>query len=118
MRLMCTFYQKLAISSELCWGSMISPIIHLALLKQNVATVDQVFLEASGFNQILPALEGTIIFVHYIVKVHLHLWSTYSVLLDAGKIFRPERCSLSDKNFETLMMIKCNSEIRTLIMKK
>ena len=36
----------------------------------------------------------------------------------AGKIFRPERCSLCDKNFETLMMIKCNSEIRTLIMKK
>ena len=71
MRLMCTFYQKLAIWSELCWGSMISPIIHLALLKQNVATVDQVFLEASGFNQILPALEGTIIFVHYFVKVHL-----------------------------------------------
>ena len=31
-----------------------SPMIHLALLKQNVATVDQVFLEASGFNQILP----------------------------------------------------------------
>ena len=118
MRLMCTFYQKLAIWSELCWGSMISPIIRLALLKQNVATVDQVFLEASGFNQILPALEGTIIFVHYIVKVHLHLWSTYSVLLDDGKIFRPERCSLSDKNFETLMMIKCSSEIRTLIMKK
>ena len=28
----------------------------------------------------------------------------------AGKIFRPERCSLSDDNFETLMMIKCNSE--------
>ena len=56
-------------------------MIHLALLKQNVATVDQVSLEAK-------------------------------------KLFRPERCSLSDKNFETLMMIKCNSEIRTLIMKK
>ena len=44
-------------------------MIHLALLKQNVATVDQVFLEASGFNQICHALEGTILFVHYIVKV-------------------------------------------------
>ena len=28
----------------------------------------------------------------------------------AWKIVRPERCSLSDDNFETLMMIKCNSE--------
>lgn len=26
----------------------------------------------------------------------------------AGKFFRPERCRLSDKTFEMLMMIKCN----------
>lgn len=26
----------------------------------------------------------------------------------AGKVFRPERCRLSDKTFETLMFIKCN----------
>ena len=29
----------------------------------------------------------------------------------AGKIFRPERCSMSDTTFEKLMMIKCNSRL-------
>lgn len=28
----------------------------------------------------------------------------------AGKIFRPERCRLSDKTFETLMFVKCNNK--------
>ena len=26
----------------------------------------------------------------------------------AGKVFRPDRCRLTDKNFEMVMMIKCN----------
>ena len=30
---------------------------------------------------------------------------TFSI---AGKVFRPDRCRLTDKNFETVMMIKCN----------
>ncbi|KAG7156126.1 Zinc finger BED domain-containing protein 4-like 12 [Homarus americanus] len=28
----------------------------------------------------------------------------------AGKLFRPERCNLSDKRFEQLMMIRCNHQ--------
>ena len=28
----------------------------------------------------------------------------------AGKVFRPDRCSLTDKNFEKLMFIKCNKK--------
>lgn len=26
----------------------------------------------------------------------------------AGKVFRPDRCRLTDKSFETLMFIRCN----------
>ena len=29
----------------------------------------------------------------------------------AGKIFRPERCLLADKTFESLMFIRCNSNV-------
>lgn len=29
----------------------------------------------------------------------------------AGKVFRPERCSLTDSNFEALMFLKCNKEL-------
>lgn len=29
----------------------------------------------------------------------------------AGKVFKPERCSLSDQTFHDLMMIKCNNDI-------
>ena len=29
----------------------------------------------------------------------------------AGKIFRPERCSMKDETFERLMMIKCNAKL-------
>ena len=32
----------------------------------------------------------------------------------AGKIFRPERCRLTDTVFENLMFIKCNSYILDL----
>ena len=28
----------------------------------------------------------------------------------AGKVFRPERCRLTDKTFEQLMIIKCNAK--------
>ncbi|KAG7166748.1 Zinc finger BED domain-containing protein 4-like 5 [Homarus americanus] len=28
----------------------------------------------------------------------------------AGKLFRPERCNLSNKRFEQLMMIRCNPQ--------
>ena len=32
----------------------------------------------------------------------------------AGKVFRPERCSLKDDTFEKLnMMIKCNHQIKS-----
>jgi len=34
------------------------------------------------------------------------LWRLFSV---AEKTFRPERCRLGDKTFETLMMIKTNA---------
>ena len=27
----------------------------------------------------------------------------------AGKVFKPDRCRLTDKTFETLMFIRCNS---------
>uniref|UniRef100_A0A1X7TYX7 HAT C-terminal dimerisation domain-containing protein n=1 Tax=Amphimedon queenslandica TaxID=400682 RepID=A0A1X7TYX7_AMPQE len=30
----------------------------------------------------------------------------------AGKIFRPERCSLSDKLFKDLMFVRCNENIQ------
>ena len=30
----------------------------------------------------------------------------------AGKMFRPDRCSLSDKRFEDMMLIRCNAHIR------
>ena len=33
------------------------------------------------------------------------------VLSTAGKIFRPDRCQLSDERFETLMFIKCNKHL-------
>ena len=29
----------------------------------------------------------------------------------AGKVFRPERCRLTDKNFETLMFIRSNFDV-------
>ena len=29
----------------------------------------------------------------------------------AGKIFRPERCRLTDKTFEQLMLIRCNAHL-------
>ncbi|KAK3880056.1 hypothetical protein Pcinc_015443 [Petrolisthes cinctipes] len=29
----------------------------------------------------------------------------------AGKLYRPERCNLSDTRFEQLMMIRCNPQI-------
>jgi hypothetical protein len=29
----------------------------------------------------------------------------------AGKVFRPERCSLTDSNFEALMFLKCNKDL-------
>lgn len=32
----------------------------------------------------------------------------------AGTIFRPERCSISDKKFENIMIIKCNNDILSL----
>jgi len=34
---------------------------------------------------------------------------TFSI---GGKIFRPERCNLTDDNFETLMFIKCNQSMQ------
>ena len=29
----------------------------------------------------------------------------------AGKIFRPDKCSMKDKTFERLIMIKCNAKL-------
>ena len=33
------------------------------------------------------------------------------VFSTAGKIFRPDRCQLSDERFESLMFIKCNKHL-------
>ena len=49
----------------------------------------------------------------YLAQTYLHIMATSAERLFgvAGKTFRPDRCRLKDTTFETLMMIKCNSNI-------
>ena len=51
----------------------------------------------------------------YLAQKNLHIMATSApderLFSVAGKTFRPDRCRLKDSAFETLMMIKCNSNI-------
>ena len=58
-----------------------------------------------GHTNIYPTLVQLAVKFLTVMASSASVERTFSI---AGKVFRPDRCRLTDRNFETTMMIKCN----------